>query len=382
MKRFRMIRNNLWDDPRFLKLTNDAKIVYIYLLSGPYSTMISGVSVNPVARVAVAVGVTADCIGAAYANLIESGMMLFDEACGLVLLPYELMEIPPEGWKQLKGCMECLMDLPKSPIREDIMEIIKESVEQYDGKDKEDVLRILNKYNDTLSKGYRWGISDRKKEDDTPSIGYKTLSYTPSIPIHTHVHLQTHIQPQSQIHTHTFNKNELELQLLPNTPPAPSVVDKVSDDKKKSIDSSAKKKQEEQIYWMKNAYEQWYMKRFRVEQDKLPPWGSVERGACKRLIGGTISVDRILELIPEYFKWQNQQVINAGYPFASGYASFCQKIHELIADMANPERRQISQILAFKEKTDHAELKRQNEIEEMRRMMQEHKDAQERKKMM
>lgn len=175
-------------------------------------------------------------------------------------------------------------------------------------------------------------------------------------------------------------QNELQLLPLPASPP--SVVAKGSDDKKKSLDSFAKKKQEEQIYWIKSCYEQWYIKRFRVTEDKLPPWGSVERGACKRLISGTIGVDRVLELIPEYFKWQNQQVINAGYPFASGYASFCQKINELIADMANPERRQISQILAFKEKADHVELKQQNEIAEMTKMAEEYKSRQERLKML
>lgn len=66
-------------------------------------------------------------------------------------------------------------------------------------------------------------------------------------------------------------------------------------------------------------------------------WGVRENGQCKNLLGSW-PIERVLELIPLYFAWNNPIAIRAGYPF--GF--FVSSIHELDTDTHAPERKRLA----------------------------------------
>lgn len=178
-------------------------------------------------------------------------------------------------------------------------------------------------------------------------------------------------------------QKELELQLLPNPASPPSVIDCVADGKKKSSKSGqSKKDDEEKIYRIRKCYESlWLKMKPGAEEKDLPLWDSPERAICRKLIVNP-GVEQTIELLGYYMNWNNAAVIHTGRSFVRGNVSFWSKLTELKADIVNPERRKIAQFLAFKEKTDHIELKQQNEIAEMTKMAEEYKARQERLKML
>jgi hypothetical protein len=71
--------------------------------------------------------------------------------------------------------------------------------------------------------------------------------------------------------------------------------------------------------------------------NKRHPWGAREGGQAKNLLA-SMPLEDILELIPQYFRWPNAQVIRAGHPFGIGPNCFVLKHLELRADLVAPER--------------------------------------------
>lgn len=355
MSKFRMIRNGLWLDRDFLSVGPEAKLIYLFLMSGQSSTNINGLSITPIDRVCIGCGYPIDRVSIGYQELKSKGLMLHDEEFDVVFLPREILENPPGSWQQMDGYMKTLEEFPDCFIRNELFEILKDVAE--------------SSKNEKMLGVYRYGI-------DRVSIGYR-YKYKEKYKEKIKVKEEEKVKVENTLReAKTENTEKQELQLLPNPASPPSVIDCVADVKKKSVkpvkSPEEHQKQEEQIYWIKTRYEQCYTEKFSLEdKDDLPPWGVIERNACKRLISGTSTVDRILTLIPDYFRWANKQVIDAGYPFAAGYASFCQKINELIADIADPGRRNISQILAFKEQTAKVELKAESEREKYRAALEE-----------
>lgn len=89
---------------------------------------------------------------------------------------------------------------------------------------------------------------------------------------------------------------------------------------------------------IRRAYHESYAEKFNRE---FKGWGKRENGQAAQLVGSW-SLATVLELIPKFFKWNNPQVMMAGYPFGLGHASFISRIHELDADTHAPDRKRLA----------------------------------------
>lgn len=89
---------------------------------------------------------------------------------------------------------------------------------------------------------------------------------------------------------------------------------------------------------IRRAYHEAYAEKFNRE---FKGWGKRENGQATRLVESW-SLATVLELIPKFFKWNNPQVMMAGYPFGLGHASFISRIHELDADTHAPDRKRLA----------------------------------------
>lgn len=56
--------------------------------------------------------------------------------------------------------------------------------------------------------------------------------------------------------------------------------------------------------------------------EKPPKWNKIDLGACK-LILQEFGIDRVLDIIDNYFIYKPNNSIRDGYPFNGGYSSVC-----------------------------------------------------------
>lgn len=98
-------------------------------------------------------------------------------------------------------------------------------------------------------------------------------------------------------------------------------------------------------------------------------WGARNNGQAKNLLKDW-TLERILELIPLFFRWPNPQVIRAGHPFGVGMHSFAMRIHELDADEHSPSRHEDAAIIGAQRREANTRVIENYELGESRNGIQ------------
>jgi hypothetical protein len=88
---YRKVETGTWNDESFRALTPAAKMLWLYLLSGPRTIAIPGVVVAREAVVADDLECTVRALRKAFSELEQLGMVVADWKSGLILLPNALM---------------------------------------------------------------------------------------------------------------------------------------------------------------------------------------------------------------------------------------------------------------------------------------------------
>jgi hypothetical protein len=91
MSTYRKVETGTWNDESFRALTPAAKMLWLYLLSGPRTIAIPGVVIAREAVVADDLECTVRALRKAFSELEQLGMVVADWKTGLVLLPNALM---------------------------------------------------------------------------------------------------------------------------------------------------------------------------------------------------------------------------------------------------------------------------------------------------
>lgn len=111
----------------------------------------------------------------------------------------------------------------------------------------------------------------------------------------------------------------------------------------------------------------------RMKSDKWPGFSGRDFALCKEIMKQlTFDIERFCRLMDLYFSWQLPEVIEAGFPFSKGYASFHHKLTELMADEANPARRAEAVIAKGNMKLNEAKVR---DEERARRILGGKKDG-------
>lgn len=107
----------LWDDPRFRALPVSAKLVWFAIRLGPKSTSLPGVSrgVTP-ASIAEDAGVSLNTAKKAIAEIVASGLGLWDPVTRIFYAPMGLEESPPRSADNVLGWRDQLLELPPCAI--------------------------------------------------------------------------------------------------------------------------------------------------------------------------------------------------------------------------------------------------------------------------
>lgn len=113
----RRMRSATWNQPRFRSLSDDAKLLYLYLLLGPETSPIPGVVVVGREALAELCGWSSKRLGAAFAELERARMARADWEERLVWFPEALRHRPPDNRNQVVGWRDYWVAVPECPLR-------------------------------------------------------------------------------------------------------------------------------------------------------------------------------------------------------------------------------------------------------------------------
>lgn len=123
MARYRKIDPRIWNDAKFSHLSNDAKLLFIYLLTSPQTQMIGAVPMRS-ESVAAELGFDMERYGIRYQELYDMGIAEYDDR-GLYWVKNFLKYNSPDNPKVVISWRECLDFLPECPLLQKIIESAK-----------------------------------------------------------------------------------------------------------------------------------------------------------------------------------------------------------------------------------------------------------------
>ena len=120
MARYRKIDPRIWNDAKFSHLSNDAKLLFIYLLTSPQTQMIGAVPMRS-ESVAAELGFDMERYVIRYQELYDMGIAEYDDR-GLYWVKNFLKYNSPDNPKVVISWRECLDFLPECPILRKIVD--------------------------------------------------------------------------------------------------------------------------------------------------------------------------------------------------------------------------------------------------------------------
>lgn len=132
MSLYRRVSVRMWVDGRFRELTPappNPQTLWIYLLTGEYTTAIPGVVRGGEAAIAESLGWTAPAFRKAFQEIYAKGMAKPDWAARLVFLPKALKHNPPQSPKVVVAWAKAFEELPECSLKVEIYRTIKDYLE-------------------------------------------------------------------------------------------------------------------------------------------------------------------------------------------------------------------------------------------------------------
>ncbi len=114
--RYQKVYIKLWLSESFRALSAHGRILFLYLLTCPNTTMLTGLVAITVGTIADHLGLTPDETRAALNEMDAEGMAAFDPA-GVVWLPNALAHNPPANPSVVKGWRRHWSEVPNCPLK-------------------------------------------------------------------------------------------------------------------------------------------------------------------------------------------------------------------------------------------------------------------------
>ena len=119
--RYQRIHAQIWSDEKFRKLSEDAKFLFLYLMTSPHSNSI-GIYVLPKQYIECDLGWSGKRLAIPFAELLKVGFILYDETERVVCIRNHIKHNPIQNQKQVISAEKIIESLPKSPIFSNILE--------------------------------------------------------------------------------------------------------------------------------------------------------------------------------------------------------------------------------------------------------------------
>ena len=128
--RYIRIATKFWQDEKARRLSDDAKLLYLYVLTSPHSNM-AGYYVLPKPYVVYDLQWLPERLDKALAELLHQGLIKYCKQSDVVLIPNFLKYNPIQNQNQAKGAARRVAELPSNTLREDFRTVLERYAEQF-----------------------------------------------------------------------------------------------------------------------------------------------------------------------------------------------------------------------------------------------------------
>ena len=121
--RYQKIHAQIWHDEKFVGLSCDAKLLFLYLLTSPHSNSL-GIYVLPLQYAIADIGWNEKRLQKPFRELLGIGFILYDERVKLLCIKNHLKHNSIENENQSKYALKGLTSLPKSALFSHLLELL------------------------------------------------------------------------------------------------------------------------------------------------------------------------------------------------------------------------------------------------------------------
>lgn len=113
--RYQKIHSQIWHDEKILRLSQDAKLLFLYILTSPHSNSI-GIYVLPKMYICADLKWDLKQLGKPFRELLAEQLIEYDETVSVVVIFNHIKHNSLENPNQIKAAEKMLLALPKSHI--------------------------------------------------------------------------------------------------------------------------------------------------------------------------------------------------------------------------------------------------------------------------
>lgn len=125
MSRYRKVDPRIWNDAKFRGLSDNAKLVFFYLLTHPHMTAVGAMRAN-IPGMAADIGWEDKDFRKAFQECLQQGMAEHDETACFVSLPKFIRYNRPENPNVLKSWLSAMDLLPECDLKETVYQRLKD----------------------------------------------------------------------------------------------------------------------------------------------------------------------------------------------------------------------------------------------------------------
>jgi hypothetical protein len=130
--RYRPVNITVWSDRRFLSLSDNGKLLWLFFLSTPNTCSIPGVIIGGEAALAEQIGWSVEQYRMGYIELEARGLRIRSEG-RVTYLSNALKHQKPAGPKAIKGMAKIWDDIPEGSLKDQIWEDLKIATKSWSG---------------------------------------------------------------------------------------------------------------------------------------------------------------------------------------------------------------------------------------------------------
>lgn len=182
MAHYRKIDTRIWNDAKFNALSNDAKFVFLFILTHPNLTALGAMKAT-IPGMACEISMKEEAFREAFQEVLRKALIKHDERHGLVFVPNFIKYNAPGSPNVLKAFAKPLEYLPECSLKREVIDIIRNFVDENMSKAfKKDLPKAFREaFQEGLPKGFQEGIPEGipkpiNNKHKTISIKHKTIS--------------------------------------------------------------------------------------------------------------------------------------------------------------------------------------------------------------
>ena len=159
--RYIRVATKFWQDEKVKNLSDDGKLLYLYVLTSPHSNM-AGYYILPKPYVSYDLKWSMERLDKPFRELLEEGLIKYCEQSDVILIPNFLRYNPIQNKNQAIGMGRRIAELPKNALVKDFETVAERFAEPF-----------MKQFEEQLPKRYTNTDTDTETETDTEAVSEK-----------------------------------------------------------------------------------------------------------------------------------------------------------------------------------------------------------------